>query len=197
MVLPSLYLITPELQTVYPNASFKTACTLFLDQLEALLKKGIRLVQLRQKELCLPKFQVLAEQVIPLAKHYGVHILLNQHIDLAVRLQASGVHLPVSEWMQQKSSPIHPPFWLALSCHSLAELQIAQRLNPKFVVLSPITPSISHPATPPLGWDVFAKRVKQTKIPVFALGGLTPNHLEKVQSLGGQGVAAVRGLWLL
>lgn len=192
--IPPLYLITPALRVI-SDLPFEAACEQFLIKLELVLKKGIRLLQLRQKELSPSEYQALAEQVIPLAKRYGAHILLNQHIDLAIRLQASGVHLPVSDWIKHDVSPVPTPFWLALSCHSLAELKTAQKLNPDFVVLSPITPSASHPKAPPLGWEKFAERVKQVKMPVFALGGLTPDHLKKVRRLGGHGVAAIRGLW--
>lgn len=192
---PFLYLITPALHEIYPGLSFKDACARFLIDLEKRFINGTRLIQLRQKELSSSKYRMLAERVVALATAHGVQVLFNRHIELAKRLQASGVHLPTSDWMRRTKRPLPPPFLVGVSCHNLTELQLIRKLDPDFAVLSPITPSASHPNTPPLGWYEFAEVIKHTQTPIFALGGLTPAHLSHVHRLGGYGVAAIRGLW--
>lgn len=196
-MLPSLYLITPTLCQIYPDLPFEQACLFFLKDLEIVFKKGIKLVQLRQKELNSKDYERLAKPVLELAKPYGACVLFNQQFELAIKLHAGGVHLPVSFWTKKNKRPLPFSYLVGVSCHNLPELKSAQKLNPDFAVLSPILPSASHPTHPPLGWDAFAACVKNMQIPLFALGGLHINDLPTAQSFGGYGIAAIRGLWSL
>ena len=53
----------------------------------------------------------------------------------------------------------------------------------------------SHPNVVGMGWKAFATLCDKAKIPVYALGGMTPADVAKVCALGGQGIAAIRSLW--
>ena len=74
-----------------------------------------------------------------------------------------------------------------MSCHSASELQVAQRLDANFALLSPVHHTQSHPSSIPLGWDQFSKLVDQINLPVYALGGLGMTDLVEGKLNGAQG----------
>jgi 8-oxo-dGTP diphosphatase len=81
------------------------------------------------------------------------------------------------------------------SCHGAADLARAADLGLDYALLSPIMPKSPHPGAPHLGWEEFAALVEAARLPVYALGGLGPGDLDQAIDRGGQGIAAIRGLW--
>uniref|UniRef100_UPI00203FB16A thiamine phosphate synthase n=1 Tax=Enterobacter hormaechei TaxID=158836 RepID=UPI00203FB16A len=51
------------------------------------------------------------------------------------------------------------------------------------------------PDVAPLGWDAFAELRAQVSLPIYALGGMGSGHITEARRHGGQGIAAIRGLW--
>jgi 8-oxo-dGTP diphosphatase len=84
---------------------------------------------------------------------------------------------------------------LSASCHNEKDLQQAEKLGVDFCVLSPVLPTRSHPDATPLGWTVFKDLVEKVNVPVYALGGMSPEQEAKALESGAQGVAGIRGLW--
>jgi 8-oxo-dGTP diphosphatase len=74
-------------------------------------------------------------------------------------------------------------------------LRLAESLRLDYALLSPVKPTASHPWAPALGWNGFATLVASARLPVYALGGLGPNDQDRCFAHGGQGIAAISGLW--
>ncbi len=184
--LPSLYLISPE-----PGPDLSA----FLKRLEACIEAGVRLFQLRAKEMPEPRFKWLAKEVLKLCKPFGVCVLLNTDPALAVELGAQGVHLTSRRLFEYSTRPLGKPYWVAASCHTEREVEQAMGIEADFVVISPVYETRSHPAAKPLGWKGFAQLVEKSKAPAYALGGLSPAHMALAWNQGGQGLAMVSGLW--
>lgn len=184
--LPSTYLITGP----NPNEPDR-----FLKRLEQALIQGQRLIQLRAVELSEPAFLKLAASVLPLAKEYSARLLVNTTPEIALSLNADGVHLNSHRLMALSKRPLPKDRWVAASCHSPQELQKAMALDSDFAVLSPVLHTSSHPHAAPIGWDGFAKIVETARLPVYALGGMMPEMITEAQQRGGQGIAAITGLW--
>lgn len=85
--------------------------------------------------------------------------------------------------------------WVSASCHDREELLRAQRLGLDFVVLSPVRATASHPGAAPIGWRQFAAWVAESRIPVYAMGGVGGLSPEVAWGFGAQGIAGIRGLW--
>jgi len=84
---------------------------------------------------------------------------------------------------------------VAASCHNLQELHHAAALGLDFVTLSPVFNTQSHPDIPPLGWPRFEELIAAIELPVYALGGLRPHHLEAAWAAGARGIAMQRAVW--
>jgi len=184
--LPSSYLITG------PNPN---QLSLFLHRLEGALKRGLRLVQLRATELVEDDFQGLATAVLRLCRQYEAELILNAPLEWVVATGADGIHLNSRRLMSLDCRPLPADKWVAASCHNESELAQARRLNVDFALLSPVQATASHPDAQPLGWHRFQALIAEAPFPVYALGGMTPDLVETAWAHGGQGIAAIRGLW--
>lgn len=169
----------------------------YLDALQSALNKGLRLVQVREKNLTKDAFIRISKQIVTLAKPYKAKVLISQDIALARDLGADGVHLPSQDLLLLKTKPtagLAEDFLVAASCHHAAELAHAEMLGLDFVVLSPVKSTQSHPEMDAMGWEKFAALAQKTSLPVYALGGMRLPDLPIALSYGARGIAYQRGL---
>ena len=165
----------------------------FLLRLEARLRAGLKLIQVREKAFARQAAEAFARRVIALAHAHRAKVLVNADAALARDIGADGVHLTAE---QLRSAPARPDLpWCGASCHSSEELQRAEALGVDFVVLGPVHATPSHPDTVPLGWERFGEIARGAAVPVYALGGIVPRDLEQALSCGAHGIAMVRGSW--
>ena len=165
----------------------------FLLALECALGRGLRLVQIREKNFTDAALESLARRARAVARGYGAKVLVNGEPGLARRTDADGVHLSALRLMETASRPD-----LALvgaSCHDERELEHAARIGADFVVLGPVKETASHPGAKVLGWERFAGLTRDYPLPVYAIGGLGMRDLESAWSAGAHGIAAIRAAW--
>ena len=163
----------------------------FFRRLESRLRGGLKLVQVREKDLSRDAVGAIARRVIGLARPHGARVLVNGDAELAREIGADGVHLTSA----QLGGPRPDVPWCGASCHSAEELRRAEALGADFAVLGPVRATPSHPDAAPLGWDRFRSVAAGASIPVYALGGIVPGDLEQARSWGAHGIAMVRGAW--
>ena len=185
--LPDRYLITP------PFASSERRA--LLDGIERCCAAGIRLIQFRQPSLARDELIETAHAARDICTRYGTDLLLNADWEAARALDLAGVHLPARIAATLTARPVSDDRWLAVSCHDARELAHAVRIGADFVTLSPVATTPSHPDSPPLGWAHFAELARAAAIPVYALGGVGVGEIRAAREAGGQGIAAIRGLW--
>jgi 8-oxo-dGTP diphosphatase len=183
--LPSSYVITPS------NISDPEH---ILEQLESLLASGEKLFLYRVKSLASGSHESLQQAMLELCnKHYATFVIHEKNV---TSIKADGLHL-TEEGLHDFdiNADRNPNQLLSASCHSLESLKQAQAVKADFAMLSPVEKTRSHPDTEPLGWDVFAQAVACSNIPVYALGGMTTDHINKAWSHGAQGVAGISSWW--
>ena len=165
----------------------------FLLRLQHALSQGLRLLQVREKNMSRPALKKFAQEIIAMAQAHQARVLINSDIELAQEIDADGVHLSSAQLMSIATRPNLK--WCAASCHNAAELQRANELGLDFVVLSPVLATRSHPGAPHLGWQAFASCAAQSAIPVYALGGLGSHDLATACQHGAHGVALLSQAW--
>ena len=102
-----------------------------------------------------------------------------------------GWHLTANEMLNLKERPCEAEQILGASTHDLNEALKAQSLGVDFVLISPVQATQTHPNTAPIGWNKAKEVVEQLNIPVYFLGGMTLNDLDKTLNVGAQGIAGV------
>lgn len=165
----------------------------FLRRLKARLSTGLRLIQVREKDLDRDALVVFAQRVVTLARPFGAKVLINGDAALAGEVGADGVHLTAVQLVAATARP--ELAWVGASCHTAGELRAAEKLGLDFAVLGPVLATQTHPEAVPLGWDGFEALVRGALIPVYALGGITPAMLNAARLRGAHGIAMLRGSW--
>lgn len=165
----------------------------FLRRLERRLQTGLRLVQLREKQLARPALLDLARRTCDLAHRYEARVLVNADIELARDAGADGVHFASEKLMRLDSRP--EGLLAGASCHDAAELSHAVILGLDLAVLGPVKSTDSHPGASPLGWQRFKHLALGSSIPVYAIGGLRQSDVEDAWCAGAHGIAMISGAW--
>lgn len=184
--LPNRYLVTPDLadtEQLYRGVMNAAA-------------QGIRLIQLRAPQLKHDVYLELADRLRTDLPGTVTLLLKGKLPNLLARPQA-GWHLTAAQLraFAGQERPLPASRWLAASCHDAEELALAEALGCDFATLSPVLPTASHPGAPALGLELATELTAAAQLPVFWLGGMLPEHLPQARAGGGQGIAAIRGLW--
>ena len=186
--LPELYLITDRHQVQKGQK--------LLQVVEELLQAGVRMIQLREKDLTAAELYPLARKLRSLTHKYNSLLLINDRIDLAQAIGADGVHLgghslPVKIARQILGSNT----LIGASTHSVVEAESAQRQGADFITFGPVffTPSKAQFGAP-VGIESLQTICKTCKIPVYALGGIKANNARETLQAGAHGVAMISAL---
>ena len=183
---PDRYLVTPG-----PAASD----TAWLASLERALEGGVRRVQLRAPDCPPSRWKRLVTEAVDACRRHAAEVLINGDLALAEDLGV-GVHLRSAQLSQFGARPFEDKTRrIAASCHTLDDLRRAEAIRCDFVVLGPVAETATHPGAVPLGWDGFAALREETALPMYAIGGMTPEDIPVARAHGAQGIAAIRGLW--
>lgn len=166
---------------------------MFFARLEMALRQGLRLVQVREKNLADAALLAFARRVAKRAQEYGARVLLNATPELALKAGVDGVHLTAQRLMQLAVRP--DVAWCGASCHTREELDRAAQLQLDYVVLGAVLPTASHPDAPSLGWEQVRQYTHDYPLPIYLIGGMRQQHLETAWTCGAHGIAMLRGAW--
>lgn len=208
--LPSLLLITDS-----------NICADLPAAVAAALEGGVTHVLLREKNMAAGPLILLARKLLSLTTSMGAYLLIHGRVDIALAVQAAGVHLPesgmataqarqlldasvphtcISSCQEQRPASKktdHGQFMqklLGRSCHSVAVACQALQEGADFVTISPLFASRSHPQVLPLGLQRFAAMRAAIPGPVLALGGINQDNATDAMHTGANGVALIRGI---
>lgn len=156
----------------------------------------VSMVQLREKDLSARDLLTSAQQLIrevPAIAAGQVRLVVNGRLDVALAAGAGGVHFGAQAPPPKAFRRLLPDhFVVGVSCHSLADLQRAEAEGADYAFYSPIYLTASKPGYgPALGLAALREAVSLVRLPLYALGGITPARLSEVASTGVTGVAAI------
>lgn len=188
--LPRLYLITDErlARTGGPAALY--------DAVQAAVYAGVRMVQFRDKTSPTGALWEQAHDLAVLVGAAGGVFLVNDRADLALALDADGVHRPGRGLpFEVLRRLLGPDLLIGASCHDLDEAVHAARAGADFITLSPIFATDSKPGYgPALGLEALARVCASVEVPVYALGGVGPEQVAGCLEAGAWGVAVMGGI---
>ncbi len=182
--LPPLYAIT-NLAEMGESAFFAA--------FECALEKGLRLIQVREKQLPADRLAQFASRAVALAERFGARVLINGNLELARNAGAAGVHWSSATLLTAEAKPTD--MLCGASCHNAAELARAAELGLDYALLAPVQPTLTHPGAPALGWEAFGQLAAEQPMPVYALGGMAPGDMQTAWRHGAHGIAMQRGVW--
>ena len=163
---------------------------------EAALRGGVRAVQLREKDLSAAELLPLAAELRTLTRRFGARLLINDRIDVALAVEADGVHLGGHSLPATLARRLlGPQRLIGASTHHPAEVAAAAAAGADFVTYGPIFATPSKAAYgPPLGLDALSTVCQAAPLPIFALGGIKAGHRPLLHARGAHGIAVISAI---
>ena len=195
-----LYIITDR--KLLRGGDLAGACDAALAAANKVAPPGSVAIQLREKDLDARPLYELALALRAVCTRYRAPLLVNDRIDVAIAADADGVHLPFdSVGANQARKLLGPDRLIGASTHSPPDVAGAAKEGADFVVFGPVFDPISKAATGKAwGPGGLGAVCRAAKIPVFALGGITPPRVADLYSTGAEaeqpaGVAAIGSIF--
>lgn len=164
-----------------------------LPRILEVMRAGVDMVQIREKDLPTQELAALVKGALDGARGNKTQVIVNDRLDVALALGASGVHLATTSMPPEAVRACVPAdFVVGVSCHSLGDALRAEAGGANYVLLGPIfvTPS-KLGYGPPLGLSVLQETASRVRIPVFALGGVNLERARACVEAGAQGLAGI------
>ena len=168
------------------------------DLVHQLLAGGVDMIQLRAKTWSDDDIAAIARRVLPLTRAAGVPLIINDHVELARRVGADGVHLGQEDLESMPVSAARAQLGLSalvgVSTHSLAQARAAEALAPDYIGIGPLFATGTKPGVAPIGLGTLGDVARQVALPAFAIGGITLQSLPEIIRNGGLRVAVVSAI---
>ncbi len=166
----------------------------FLARLEQVAAARPAALILREKDMEEGDYEVLARKVQILCRRHQVPFIAHTFSGAAKRLHADGLHLPLPLLRTMRQEGRALPGRLGTSCHSLEDVREAEQLGCSYLIAGHIYETTCKPGLPPRGLRFLREAAASTAVPVYAIGGITPERLPEVLAAGAAGGCAMSSL---
>ncbi|MDX8532314.1 thiamine phosphate synthase [Mesorhizobium sp. VK25A] len=167
--------------------------------IERLVPLGVRLVQLRIKDMDEGRLRMEIRKAKALCARHHCQLIINDHWRLAIEEGCDFIHLGQEDLQTAELPEIRAAgIRLGLSTHDHAELETAMSAKPDYVALGPVYPTILKKMKwAPQGLErVRAWKDAVAPIPLVAIGGLNPERLDGIFEAGADSAAVVTDITL-
>ena len=184
-----------DLPKVYPITSEAFTLQELQASLHRLASSKITIFQYRRKRL--HESEVTEELALleTVSSDMNISLIINSYHDNNLSNRFSGIHLTGEDLKKATSRQVDRNKFFGISCHSEEDIRKAESLKADYIFLSPVKETPTHKELQPLGWENFSELSKQTKLPVYALGGLRKEDLPEAEKNGAYGVAGISRFW--
>lgn len=154
---------------------------------------GATVIQFREKEKQIKEAAQIALQLRRLTWEAGVPLIVNDRIDIALAIQADGIHIGQEDMpLSEAKKIVSGRMIIGVSVTNLAEAVKAEEGEASYLGVGPIFPTPSKEnAAEPIGIDGLRTIRAMVSIPVVAIGGITFNNIDQVLKVGTDGVAVI------
>lgn len=162
---------------------------------KAALAGGVKLIQLREKEMSLRDYVALAHTVRELTAAAGALLIINDRVDVALAVGADGVHLGQDDFPIPDARQLAPDLIIGASTHSVEEAVRAQEQGASYINIGPIYPTgtkVWEGAF--LGLDGLKTVAKVTRVPFSVMGGIKQSHIPGLLDAGARVIALVTAI---
>ena len=163
---------------------------------EEAVKGGATMVQLREKDIDTREFIALAQRLKPILKDAGVPLIINDRVDVALAVDADGVHIGQSDMPYEIARRLlGPDKIIGLSVENLDEVLEANSLDVDYIGVSPVYSTVTKTDTaPPFGLEGLRRAVELSAHPAVAIGGMNAATAPDVLATGVDGIAVVSAI---
>ena len=166
------------------------------DQIEAALKGGVTIVQLREKNLPEDEFVAEAIRVKELCSRYNVPLIINDNADVALKSGADGVHVgiedtPVAELRQK----VGKDFIIGATAKTVEQAQSAEKAGADYLGVGAVFPSPTKKNAIRITAEKLKEICSSVSVPAVAIGGISLDNVSEIKGCGMSGIAVVSAIF--
>lgn len=165
-------------------------------QVEQALKGGVSFVQLREKNLNTEAFLQEAIQIQSLCRTYGVPFVINDNIDIALAMNADGVHVGQKDMEVSKvRAKLGPGKLIGVSAQTVEQAVKAEKEGASYLGVGAVFATDSKLDAIEVSHETLKEICKSVKIPVVAIGGINRENVMELSESGICGVAVISAIF--
>lgn len=169
----------------------------FVPAVRAALDGGARVIQYRDKKSGPGQRETIARALNALCREHGVPLLINDDVRLAAAVGAAGVHLGRDDPdIGAARTALGPTALIGVSCYNEpARARAAQDAGADYVAFGRFFPSHTKPRAVPAAPELLHAARTELKIPIVAIGGITPENGASLIAAGADALAVIEGVF--
>lgn len=166
------------------------------DVVKESLDGGVTFLQLREKQLDEEHFLDEAKELQELCREYNVPFIINDNVDIAVAMDADGVHIGQNDMaMKEAREKLGPDKIIGVSAHTKEEALLAQAQGADYLGVGAVFSTSSKDDVKSISYETLKEICEVVSIPVVAIGGITKDNLYQLSGSGIQGVAVISAIY--
>ncbi|NLB55517.1 MAG: thiamine phosphate synthase [Lentisphaerae bacterium] len=178
-----LYLVTSE-----PLSAGRSTLTIIQEALAG----GVKLIQLREKEMAPRRFVEMAVEARKLIHDAGAILIINDRLDVALASGADGVHLGQDDFPPEYARKIGPDLIIGVSTHNIEEAVLAEKYGASYVNIGPVFPTKTKAYEGEyIGLDGISRISSHISIPFTVMGGIKQENIPDLTAHGARTIAVV------
>jgi len=167
----------------------------FLETVALACEGGVTLVQLREKEKSGLEYYELAMKVKSVTDRYGIPLIIDDRVDIALAIGAAGVHLGQSDLpIAAARAVIGPDKIIGATAKTMEQALAAEAGGADYLGVGAIYPTTTKVITVLTPVATLSDIAKNARIPVVAIGGLNAGNLDVLRGSGADGIAVVTAI---
>ena len=160
------------------------------------LEGGVTFLQLREKDLDDENFYKEAVRLQEMAREYGVPFVVNDNVDIAVRMDADGVHVGQSDMEAgDVRALIGPDKILGVSAQTVEQAVLAEKRGADYLGVGAVFPTGSKDDAVEVSHEPLKAICEAVDIPVVAIGGITKDNVKELSGSGICGIAVISAIF--
>ena len=168
----------------------------FFEKIEEALQGGVTILQLREKELDEDSFTDEAIEVKAICRKYGVPLIINDNVNVAIKSGADGVHVGIEDMPIDEIRRKAPDsFIIGATCKTVEQAQSAERLGADYMGVGAVFPSPTKKNAVRITREQLKEICSSVSIPAVAIGGITLENVGELQGGGMSGIAVVSAVF--
>ena len=165
----------------------------FYEQLAKIAEAAPKYIVLREKDLDESEYRALAEKAIEICSNSETKLILHYYWKIAIELGSDSIHLPLNILRELSAEDKSRFKLIGASCHSAKEAREAAELGAGYITAGHIFATDCKKGLPPRGIEFLREVCQSVDIPVYAIGGISPENFSQVMDAGASGACVMSG----
>lgn len=166
------------------------------DVVKESLDGGVTFVQLREKHLDQGHFLEEAKDLKALCREYGVPFVINDNVEIALEMDADGVHVGQSDMEAgDVRAKLGPDKIIGVSAQTVEQAVLAEKRGADYLGVGAVFPTSSKDDAEDVSYETLKAICQAVSIPVIAIGGITQENVKKLAGSGICGIAVISAIY--